>query len=138
MVMSQVPLAANEPTSATSFAPLFYATAPKPKRPPGRPKGSKALVVQDPRALGVHHFAFVRSSILGLDLADAFNRFMAWSDSTTDLRHVQNRRETLLRQIIEAGRQFDATQPAQAKITHLLDLLRSDATVKPAIVVVVH
>ena len=132
--MFQVPLAAGEPTSEPSFAPLFYATGPKPKRPPGRPKGSKALVVQDPRALGVHHFAFVRSSILGLDLADAFNRYMAWSDSTTDLRHVQNRRETLLRQIIEAGRQFDATQPTQAKITHLLDLLRSDATVKPAIV----
>lgn len=116
-------------------APLFYsAPTPTPKRKPGRPMGSKASVVQDPRALGVHHFAFVRSSILGLDLADAFNRYMAWSDSTTDLRHVQNRRETLLKQIIEAGRQFDATQPAHSKITQLLDLLRSDATVKPAVV----
>ena len=134
MASSHLQTAPNVRAPESSFVPLFHGTDPQPKRPPGRPKGSKAAVVQDPRALGVHHFAFVRSSILGLDLAEAFERYMAWSDSTTDLRHVQNRRETLLRQIIEAGRQFDATLPAHSKIAHLLDLLRSDATVKPAVV----
>lgn len=114
--------------------PLFHGADPEPRRRRGRPLGSRALVVQDPRALGVHHFAFVRSSILGLDLADAFVRYMAWSDSTRDFRHVQNRRDALLKQIIEAGRQYDAAQPAHAKITQLLDLLRSDATVKPVVV----
>ena len=121
-------------TDSRVFVPLFHGVDPEPKRGRGRPRGSKALVVQDPRAMGVHHFAFVRSSILGLDLADSFARYMAWSDSTTDLRHIQHRREALRKQIIEAGRQFDATLPAHAKITHLLDLLRSDATVKPAVV----
>ncbi len=123
-----------ESPAPRAAAPLFHSADPEPKRRPGRPLGSRAQVVQDPRALGVHHFAFVRSSILGLDLADAFARYMAWSDSTSDFRHVQNRRDALLKQIIEAGRQYDATQPAHAKITQLLDLLRSDTTVKPTAV----
>ncbi len=114
-------------------APLFH-SAPTPRRKPGRPRGSRSKVVQDTRALGVHHFAFVRSSILGLDLADAFNRYLAWGESTTDLRHVQHRRDALLKHIIDAGRHLDATLAPHAKITHLLDLLRSDASVKPAAV----
>lgn len=47
-------------------------------RPP--PPGAKAQVVRDTRSLGIHHFAFVRSSLLGLDLRDAFTRYLAWSD----------------------------------------------------------
>jgi site-specific recombinase XerD len=112
---------------------LFSEQAPSTYRKPGRPKGSTAKVMQEARALGVHHFAFVRSSILGLDLADAFNRYMAWSETTTDLRYVQNRRDALLNQIIEAGRALDATLPPLAKITQLLALLRSDTKVKPAV-----
>ena len=110
--------------------PRFHAALPKRA---GRPKGSTAKVLQEARALGVHHFAFVRSSLLGLDLADAFNRYMAWAESTTDLRFVQNRRDALLKQIIEAGRALDAALSPFNKITNLLDLLRSDAAVKPAI-----
>jgi site-specific recombinase XerD len=95
--------------------------------------GAKGRVLQEARALGVHHFAFVRSSLLGLDLGDAFHRYLAWGESTTDLRYVQNRRDALLHHIIESGRQFDATLAPHAKITHLLDLLRSDSTVKPVV-----
>ena len=118
--------------SQSFAAPLFH-SAPAPRRKAGRPLGSKAKVVQDARALGVHHFAFVRSSILGLDLAESFQRYMAWAESTTDLRYVQNRREALLKRIIEAGRQHDATLPSHSKITHLLDLLRSDAATPKAV-----
>ena len=52
--------------------PLFN-SAQASKRKPGRSKGATAKVMQDARALGVHHFAFVRSSILGLDLAETIN-----------------------------------------------------------------
>ncbi len=45
---------------------LFHTAAPPARR--GRPPGAKAAVVLDPRALGIHHFAFVRASLLGLDL----------------------------------------------------------------------
>lgn len=102
-------------------------------RRPGRPVGARARVIQDPRALGIHHFAFVRSSLLGMDLRESFERYLAWSETTTDLRYIQNRRNALLKKIIEAGHYLDATLPEQAKITHLLDLLRSDASLKPAV-----
>ena len=95
------------------YEPLLHAAAP-PRR--GRPPGSRAQVVRDTRSLGIHHFAFVRSSLLGLDL-----------------RYIQNRRNALLKHIIEAGRHLDATLPASSKITHLLDLLRSDTPVKAAV-----
>jgi hypothetical protein len=32
---------------------------------------------------------------------------MAWAESTTELRYLQNRREAFLKRIIEAGRQFE-------------------------------
>jgi site-specific recombinase XerD len=85
------------------------------------------------RALGVHHFAFVRSSLLGLDLANSFERYMSWAETTTDLRFVKNRRDALLKQIIEAGRALDSTLHPSSKITNLLDLLRSDAAAKPVV-----
>ena len=92
--------------SQSFAAPLFHSD-PTPRRKPGRPPGSKAQVVQDARALGVHHFAFVRSSILGLDLAESFQRYLAWSETTTDLRYVQNRREALLRRCPELSCRFE-------------------------------
>jgi hypothetical protein len=58
---------------------------------------------------------------------------MAWAETTTDLRYVQNRCDALLTQIIETGRALDATLAPSAKIKQLLDLLRSDATVKPVV-----
>jgi hypothetical protein len=127
MISNAMSVEPKEPIS-----PLFH-TAPQDKRKPGRPSGAKARVLQEARALGIHHFAFVRSSLLGLDLADAFARYMAWAETTTDLRYVQGRRDALLKQIIEVARQHDAVLPANTKITHLLDLLRSDATAKPAV-----
>ena len=111
--------------------PLFHSA---PARRPGRPAGARAQVVREGRSLGVHHFAFVRSSLLGLDLAAAFERYLAWSETTSDLRHVQHRRDALLKQILQAGSDLDASRPAQDKITHWLDLLRSAAPVKPAVV----
>lgn len=118
----------------TAFVHPLLPSAAKLRRRPGRPKGSKGKVLQEARALGVHHFAFVRSSLLGLDLAEAFNRYLAWSESTTDLRHIQHRRDALLKHIIQCASQHDATLQPDSKITPLLDLLRSDRSVKPAVV----
>ena len=74
----------------------FYAFAPKRR---GRPLGAKAAVVRDARALGVHHFAFLRSALYGLDLRQAFVRYLEWSETTTDLRHIEHRRKELMRQV---------------------------------------
>ena len=108
-------------------------STPTTSRPRGRPPGSKAQVIRDARALGIHHFAFVRSSLWGLDLAHSFERYLAWSETTTDLRYVQNRRDDLLKQIIDAGRHLNASLPDHAKITDILDLLRSDQAAKPTL-----
>jgi hypothetical protein len=43
----------------------------------------------------------VRESLLGLDLAEAFHRYLAWSETTTDVRHVQHRCDELLEHIID-------------------------------------
>jgi len=116
--------------TSLTFDPLFHSAK---RRKPGRPPGAKASVVRDTRSLGIHHFAFVRSSLLGLDLREAFDRYLAWSETTTDLRYIQNRRDALLKHIIEAGRLLDATLPTSSKITHLLDLLRSNKPGKAAL-----
>ncbi|MFZ4479724.1 MAG: phage integrase family protein [Rhodoferax sp.] len=116
--------------ASVAHAPLFHAPAPARR---GRPPGSKALVVQDARSLGVHHFAFVRSSLLGLDLREAFNRYLAWSETTTDLRYIHNRRDALLKHIIDSARHLDATLSQDARITRQIEILRSEAAVKPAV-----
>ena len=90
-------------------------------------KGSKERVIQGARVLGAHHFAFVRESLLRLDLAEAFHRYLARSETTTDVRHVQNRRDELLKHIIEAGRQLDSRLEPRAKIMPLLESLIRDA-----------
>ena len=43
----------------------------------GRPPGAKARVVQVARPLGIHHFAFVRASLLGVDLREDFTCYLA-------------------------------------------------------------
>jgi len=58
---------------ATSITPPF-GTQAQARRKSGRAKGSMDQTVQYAKALGVHHFAFVRYSVLGLDLADSSER----------------------------------------------------------------
>ena len=113
-----------------NVAPVINA-APT-KRRPGRPRGAHARTMSPSRQLGIHHFAFLRSSFVGIDLAAAFDRYLAWGEQTSDLRHIQHRRTELLRQVLDAGRRLDLTLAPELKITRLLDLLRSDAAVPPA------
>ena len=50
----------------------------------------------------MHHFAFLRSALYGLDLRQAFARYLEWSETTTDLRHIEHRRKELMRHVLEA------------------------------------
>lgn len=111
-------------------APLFQSA---PARRPGRPAGAKSQVVREARVLGLHHFAFVRSCLLGLEVRASFTRYLAWSESSTDLRYVQNRREALLKQIIDAARHLDPAQPQHVGLEHALALLRSQAKMPAAV-----
>ena len=123
--MNPTPVSGLEATSVGIAAP--------PRRPPGRPKGALGRVLALSRNLGVHHFAFLRASLVGVDLAAAFKRYLVWGETSSDLRHVQHRRTEILRQVLDAGRQLDLTLAQEVKITRLLDLLRSDAAVAPTV-----
>ena len=118
----------------------MFSHAPEPsptlKRPRGRPRGSKAVVVRpgaDGRALGVHHVAFLRSTLLGLDLRAAFERYLAFGETTTDLRHVEARRKELLAQIVESGRRLTLSRPDDAALAREVDLLKIDAVPAKAV-----
>ncbi len=103
-----------------------------PRKRRGRPAG-KSTGIGSARQLGVHHFAFLRASFVGVELDAAFERYLAWGETTTDPRHVQQRRAQILRQVLDAGRRLDMTLAPALKINRLLDLLRSDAVVAPAV-----
>ena len=117
-------------TMSQARQPLDLPGSPKRR---GRPPGSKSLVVRDQRSLGIHHFSFIRSCLLGLDIRESFERYLEWSETTSDLRHIEHRRQELLKQIIEAARILDVNLPADQKITDLVKLLRSDAPVPSAV-----
>jgi len=108
---------------------FFEAPEPSPtlKRSRGRPRGSKAVVMRpgtDGRALGVHHVAFLRSTLLGLDLRAAFERYLAFGETTTDLRHVEARRKELMAQIVDAGRRLMLARPDDTALARDVDLLK--------------
>ena len=108
-----------------------------PKRPRGRPRGSKLAVMRsgvDGRALGLHHVAFLRSALLGLDLRDAFERYLAFGETTTDLRHIEARRRELMEQVVEAGRRLVLSRPDDTTLSRDVDRLKIDASVPKAVV----
>ena len=57
----------------------------------------------------------MRESLLGLDLAEAFHRYLAWSETTTDVRHVQHRCDELLEHIID-----------ELKVSNMFDMFSKD------------
>lgn len=75
------------------------------------------------RVLGTHHFAFLRSWFQRLDLREAWQRYMAFSEPGHDLRRIERRRAELLRQVLDAGHQIDLSLPAGQRITRQLGLL---------------
>ena len=104
-------------------APLLQPGVPAPKRR-GRPPKATSLVVRQVRLLGLEHFAFVRATLIGLDLRKNFERYIAWAEPLSDLRIAQTRFEQLLGHIIDSGTAIDATLPEGQKITSHVRSLR--------------
>lgn len=82
------------------------------------------------RALGVHHVAFLRSWLLGLDLRVAFERYLAFSETTTDLRHIESRRRELMASLLESGRRLMLLRPENTALARDVDLLKQESPTK--------
>ncbi|MES1265481.1 MAG: phage integrase family protein, partial [Variovorax sp.] len=106
-------------------APLFHAASPLRA---GRPKGARSAVLASARALGIHHFAFLRATFVGIDTRAAFDRYLAWAETTSDLRHIEHRRVELLKQVLAAGRAVDQSRPPEQRINRLVELLATDTS----------
>ena len=106
----------------STVAPLFHAAPPKRM---GRPRGARAAIVASSRALGIHHFSFLRATLVGVDARAAFARYLEWGETNADLRHIQHRRSELFKDVLDAGRRLDTVRPPEAKLTRHLELLRS-------------
>src|SRR5205085_6555249 len=109
------------------------APSPTPARPRGRPRGAQSAVVRDVRALGIHHVAFLRAALLGVELREAFERYLAFGETTSDLRHVEARRRELTAQVVDAGRRLALTRPGDAHLARDVELLRHDAPAPRAV-----
>ena len=108
-----------------SSEPLLHGVLQSPySKRRGRPPKVATKLVRHARALSHEHFAFVRATLLGLDLRKSFERYIAWSEPLSDLRIAQSRFEQFLGQILDSGAKIDATLPQGQKITALLGSLR--------------
>lgn len=71
----------------------------------------------------MHHFAFLRSWFLGLDLRQAWQRYLAFSALSDDLRHIEHCRSALLRQVLADAHQLNLRLPPAEQISVQLGLL---------------
>lgn len=78
----------------------------------GRPKGA-ASATGAPR-LNFTHFAFLRALMEGVELREAWDRFLAHEEGITDLRSVARRARQLVRQVKAAGEARGLQSYAQA------------------------
>jgi site-specific recombinase XerD len=102
-------------------------TLPAPRKR-GRPPGSRAKVLAHPD-LGVHHFAFVRAWLQGLDVRWAWERYMAFCDASADLRYIERRRKEILASAIRLGHQLNLTLPPERQFTALLNILSKEPVI---------
>ncbi len=100
----------------------------------GRPPQARTAVLRADRALGVHHFAFLRAWLQGLDLKTAWQRYLAFGEASDDLRHIQHQRRAILAAVLSAGRQLSLGLPADERLGDALALLAHlpGAAVTPA------
>lgn len=111
------------------------AALPDTPRRRGRPPGAKAKVILgEASVLGVHHFAFLRAGLQGLDARWAWDRYMAFADPLADLRHIEATRKRLMARVLHAGHRLNLTLPPERQITRHLNVLSREPVVAPVAV----
>lgn len=99
----------------------------------GRPVGAGSRVLQTgDGVLGLHHLAFLRSWLQGLDVKWAWERYMAFAQASSDLRHIEHTRRQLLATVLRLGHQLNLTLPPERQISRALNVLSKEPVVVPA------
>ncbi|NML18612.1 phage integrase family protein [Azohydromonas caseinilytica] len=80
-------------------------------------------MLREEQALGVHHFAFLRSWLQGLDLRRAWERYLAFGELSADLRRIERQRGALLRRVLRDGHALNLGLPESERITAELQVL---------------
>jgi len=100
-----------------------------PNRPRGRPRGTQTRLLHEHAGhLGRHHFAFLRALLDGVELEQAWTRYLAFSGSPSDRRHFVSR----LRQVVEAIEHAGVRQACAAELAVALPALRALPDFVPA------
>lgn len=100
-----------------------------PPRPRGRPRGSRTrLLTTGVGELGRHHFAFLRALIDGIDLEQAWKRYLAFSGGFNDRRHFASR----LRQLVDVIDRAGPQRGRQAETSLVIPALRALPDFVPA------
>lgn len=102
------------------------------KRRRGRPPGSTTKLIADDRVLGVHHFAFLRAWLQGLDLRWSWDRYVSFAEQSSDLRIIERRRKELLAAALHQGHQLNLSLPPDRQITSLLNILSREPVIQPS------
>ncbi len=89
----------------------------------GRPRGARTRVLREGQALGRHHFAFLRSWLQGLDLRQAWERYLGFGALSADRRHIEKQRAALLQQVLREGHALNLSLGEEQRITAELLLL---------------
>ena len=100
-----------------------------PNRPRGRPRGTQTRLLHEHAGhLGRHHFAFLRALLDGVELEQAWTRYLAFSGGPSDRRHFVSR----LRQVVEAIEHVGERQECAAELAVALPALRALPDFVPA------
>ena len=99
------------------------------RRGRGRPRGSQTrLLSTGAGELGRHHFAFLRALIDGIDLEQAWKRYLAFSGGLNDRRHFASR----LRQLVDVIDQAGPQRGRQSEASLVVPALRALPDFVPA------
>ncbi|WP_028996690.1 phage integrase family protein [Azohydromonas australica] len=80
-------------------------------------------MLREGQALGRHHFAFLRSWLQGLDLRQAWERYLGFGELSADRRHIEKQRAALLQQVLREGHALNMGLGEEQRITVELLLL---------------
>ncbi|WP_310463074.1 phage integrase family protein [Sphaerotilus sp.] len=96
------------------------ATKAQESRPRGRPRGTQTRLLHEHAGhLGRHHFAFLRALLDGVELEQAWTRYLAFSGGPSDRRHFVSR----LRQVVEAIEHAGARRACMVELAVALPAL---------------